>query len=320
MSSLESIDVSPVQEAFAAIRLAMSDVVVGHEEPIRQAFLTLLCSSHTLFEGPPGVAKTLLVKTLSRSISLDFGRVQFTADLMPSDITGIPIFHPATAEFQFRPGPVFTDLLLADEINRASAKTQAALLEAMQERSVTIDGKRHALSDYFTVFATQNPVEHEGTYPLPEAQLDRFLFKVHVGYPEETAERELLRSQHGGDPQLEAIKPVLARADIAQLREIVSSLIVRDEIIAYVSDLVRATRADAQYSLGASPRAGLQLLRAAKATAAIEGRDFVLPEDVQALWIPALRHRVILDPAAEVEGLETDSALSRTLASVTVPR
>lgn len=320
MSSLESIDVSPVQEAFAAIRLAMSDVVVGHEEPIRQAFLTLLCSSHTLFEGPPGVAKTLLVKTLSRSISLDFGRVQFTADLMPSDITGIPIFHPATAEFQFRPGPVFTDLLLADEINRASAKTQAALLEAMQERSVTIDGKRHALSDYFTVFATQNPVEHEGTYPLPEAELDRFLFKVHVGYPEETAERELLRSQHGGDPQLEAIKPVLARADIAQLREIVSSLIVRDEIIAYVSDLVRATRADAQYSLGASPRAGLQLLRAAKAMAAIEGRDFVLPEDVQTLWIPALRHRVILDPAAEVEGLETDAALSRTLASVTVPR
>lgn len=320
MSSLESIDVSPVQEAFAAIRLAMSDVVVGHEEPIRQAFLTLLCSSHTLFEGPPGVAKTLLVKTLSRSISLDFGRVQFTADLMPSDITGIPIFHPATAEFQFRPGPVFTDLLLADEINRASAKTQAALLEAMQERSVTIDGKRHVLSDYFTVFATQNPVEHEGTYPLPEAELDRFLFKVHVGYPEETAERELLRSQHGGDPQLEAIKPVLARADIAQLREIVSSLIVRDEIIAYVSDLVRATRADAQYSLGASPRAGLQLLRAAKAMAAIEGRDFVLPEDVQTLWIPALRHRVILDPAAEVEGLETDAALSRTLASVTVPR
>jgi len=320
MSAPEPIDITPVQEAFAAVHRAVSDVVVGQEGPIRLAFLTLLCSSHTLFEGVPGVAKTLLVKTLSRTISLDFGRVQFTADLMPSDITGIPIFHPATAEFQFRPGPVFTDLLLADEINRASAKTQAALLEAMQERSVTVDGTRHELGDYFTVFATQNPVEQEGTYPLPEAELDRFLFKIPVGYPDEVAEKEILRSQHRADPVLEAIEPVLARPDFARLRGIVSSLIVRDEIIAYVSELVRATRADAQYSLGASPRAGLQLLRASKALAAIEGRDFVLPEDVQSLWIPALRHRIILDPAAEVEGLEADTALSRTLASVTVPR
>jgi MoxR-like ATPase len=320
MSAPEPIDITPVQEAFAAVHRAVSDVVVGQEGPIRLAFLTLLCSSHTLFEGVPGVAKTLLVKTLSRTISLDFGRVQFTADLMPSDITGIPIFHPATAEFQFRPGPVFTDLLLADEINRASAKTQAALLEAMQERSVTVDGTRHELGDYFTVFATQNPVEQEGTYPLPEAELDRFLFKIPVGYPDEVAEKEILRSQHRADPVLEAIEPVLARPDFARLRGIVSSLIVRDEIIAYVSELVRATRTDAQYSLGASPRAGLQLLRASKALAAIEGRDFVLPEDVQSLWIPALRHRIILDPAAEVEGLEADTALSRTLASVTVPR
>jgi MoxR-like ATPase len=320
MSAPEPIDITPVQEAFAAVHRAVTDVVVGQEGPIRLAFLTLLCSSHTLFEGVPGVAKTLLVKTLSRTISLDFGRVQFTADLMPSDITGIPIFHPATAEFQFRPGPVFTDLLLADEINRASAKTQAALLEAMQERSVTVDGTRHELGDYFTVFATQNPVEQEGTYPLPEAELDRFLFKIPVGYPDEVAEKEILRSQHRADPVLEAIEPVLARPDFARLRGIVSSLIVRDEIIAYVSELVRATRTDAQYSLGASPRAGLQLLRASKALAAIEGRDFVLPEDVQSLWIPALRHRIILDPAAEVEGLEADTALSRTLASVTVPR
>jgi MoxR-like ATPase len=320
MSAPEPIDTTPVQEAFAAVHRAVSDVVVGQDGPIRLAFLTLLCSSHALFEGAPGVAKTLLVKMLSRTISLDFGRVQFTADLMPSDITGIPIFHPATAEFQFRPGPVFTDLLLADEINRASAKTQAALLEAMQERSVTVDGTRHELGDYFTVFATQNPVEQEGTYPLPEAELDRFLFKIPVGYPDEVAEKEILRSQHRADPVLEAIEPVLARPDFARLRGIVSSLIVRDEIIAYVSELVRATRADAQYSLGASPRAGLQLLRASKALAAIEGRDFVLPEDVQSLWIPAFRHRVILDPAAEVEGLEADTALSRTLASVTVPR
>jgi MoxR-like ATPase len=320
MNTPERVEVTPIQDAFTAIQRAVSDVVVGQDEPIRLAFLTLLCSSHSLFEGVPGVAKTLMVKTLSRSLSLKFGRVQFTADLMPSDITGIPIFHPATAEFQFRPGPVFTDLLLADEINRASAKTQAALLEAMQERSVTVDGTQHALGDCFTVFATQNPVEQEGTYPLPEAELDRFLFKIQVGYPDESAEQELLRRQHAADPLLQQIEPVLARSDLVRLREIVSSLIVREEIIAYVSELVRASRADAQYSLGASPRAGLQLLRAAKALAAIEGRDFVLPEDIQTLWIPALRHRVILDPAAEVEGLEADTALSRTLASVTVPR
>jgi len=320
MSAPEPIDVTPVEQAFAAVRDALSHVIVGHEEPIRLAFVTLVCHAHALFEGVPGVAKTLLVKALSRSISLDFGRVQFTADLMPSDITGIPVFHPAKAEFEFRPGPVFTDVLLADEINRASAKTQAALLEAMQERSITVDGTRHALGEYFTVFATQNPVEQEGTYPLPEAELDRFLFKIRVGYPDPAAERDLLRAQHAGDPELQAIEPVLGSSDFARLRGIVSSLIVRDEIIAYVSDLVRATRADVQYALGASPRAGLQLLRAAKATAAIEGRDFVLPEDVQSLWIPALRHRVILDPAAEVEGLDADTALSRTLSSVTVPR
>jgi MoxR-like ATPase len=320
MSAPEHIDVAPVQQAYAAVRAAVSGVVVGQEEPIRLAFLTLLCSSHSLFEGVPGVAKTLLVRTLARSLALEFGRVQFTADLMPSDITGIPVFHPATAEFRFRPGPVFTDLLLADEINRASAKTQAALLEAMQERFVTVDGTRHALGECFTVFATQNPVEQEGTYPLPEAELDRFLFKVEVGYPDEAAEQELLRRQHGSDPALQSIEPVLSVSDLTRLREIVSSLIVRDEIIAYVSDLVRASRADAQYALGASPRAGLQLLRAAKALAAIEGRDFVLPEDVQTLWIPALHHRVVLDPAAEVEGLEAETALSRTLASVTVPR
>jgi MoxR-like ATPase len=320
MTTDERIDVTPVQEKYARMLEAVSEVVVGQDEAVRLAFITLICSSHSLFEGVPGVAKTLLVKALARLVSLGFGRVQFTADLMPSDITGIPVFHPGSAEFQFREGPIFTDLLLADEINRASAKTQAALLEAMQERSVTVDGVRHALGDEFTVFATQNPVEQEGTYPLPEAELDRFLFKVLVGYPDAESEQELLRRQHGSDPLDVTIEPVLDRGELSRLRSIVSGLIVRDEIIAYVTELVRASRADVQYSLGASPRAGLQLLRAAKALAAMQGRDFVLPEDVQALWAPAMRHRIVLDPAAEVEGLEPDTALARTLASVTVPR
>jgi MoxR-like ATPase len=320
MSGRETIDVGPVQEAHASLQHTVGAIVVGQEPAIRLAFLTLLCSSHALFEGVPGVAKTLLVKTLARALSLDFGRVQFTADLMPSDITGIPVFHPATAEFQFREGPLFTDLMLADEINRASAKTQAALLEAMQERSVTVDGTRHALGEFFSVFATQNPVEQEGTYPLPEAELDRFLFKVHIGYPDESSERVMLTRQHTEDPVQQSVSPVLSAEELTQLRALARSIIVGEDMIDYVSALVRATRADVQYSLGASPRAGVQLLRAAKALAAVEGRDYVLPEDVQELWAPGLRHRVILDPAAEVEGLDVETALSRTLASVTVPR
>ena len=320
MSEPQRVDVGAVGGTFDALRSNVAEVVVGQEVPLRLAFVTLLCSCHSLFEGVPGVAKTLLVKTLARSISLRFGRVQFTADLMPSDITGIPVFHPGDGEFRFRPGPVFTDLLLADEINRASAKTQAALLEAMQERTVTVDGTPHGLGEHFTVFATQNPVEQEGTYPLPEAELDRFLFKIDVGYPSEESERELLRRQHGEediDPQVE---PVISAQELSALRELVRGVVVSEEVIDYAAALVRASRGDVQYSLGASPRAGVQMLRAAKALAAISGRDFVLPEDVQEIWLPCMRHRVMLDPAAEVEGLDAETALTRTLASVTVPR
>jgi MoxR-like ATPase len=320
MSEAPRADVLPVAESFDALRENVGEVVVGQEQPLRLAFLTLLCSSHSLFEGVPGVAKTLLVKTLARSISLRFGRVQFTADLMPSDVTGNPVFHPGEGEFRFRPGPVFTDLLLADEINRASAKTQASLLEAMQERTVTVDGTRHALGEHFTVFATQNPVEQEGTYPLPEAELDRFLFKIDVGYPSEDSERELLRRQHDDDVTEPDVMPVIDADALIRLRSLVRGVIVSDQVVDYVSSLVRATRADVQYSLGASPRAGIQLLRAAKALAAISGRDFVLPEDVQELWLPSMGHRVVLDPASEVEGLTPQAALSRTLGSVTVPR
>jgi len=315
-----ALDLSPVVERYDALRREVARVVVGQEEAVRLAFITLLCSGHSLIEGVPGIAKTLLVRTLAGALSIRFGRVQFTPDLMPSDIIGTPVLDPRVGEFNFRPGPIFTDLLLADEINRASPKTQAALLEAMQEGRVTVDGVRHDLGPCFTVFATQNPVEQEGTYPLPEAELDRFLFKIVIDYPSEDDERALLALHHAGDGAPGTASPVLEAHLLAQSRELVAQVIVRSEIIAYVSDLVRATRQDFQYALGASPRAGLLLLRAAKAGAALEGRDYVLPEDVQEVFFPALRHRVLLDPASEVEGLTADEALERTLRTVTVPR
>ena len=313
-------DLASVVERYRALRAGVSEVVVGQTQAVRLAFITLLCSAHSLIEGVPGVAKTLLVRTLARAIDVRFGRIQFTPDLMPSDIVGTPVLDPRVGEFHFRPGPIFTDLLLADEINRASAKTQAALLEAMQERTVTVDGKRHDLGEYFTVFATQNPVEQEGTYPLPEAELDRFLFKIVMSYPSETEERDLLLRHHVGDEPVGRAQPVFDAEALDRARALVRRVIVSDEIVAYVSTLVRSTRSDFQFALGASPRAGLLLLRAAKANAAVEGRDFVLPEDVQELFLPALRHRVILDPASEVEGLTPDRALERTLRTVTVPR
>jgi len=312
---------APVAERFAALREQVGRVVVGQEEALRLLFVTLLCSGHALVEGVPGVAKTLLVRALAASLDLRFGRVQFTPDLMPADVLGTPVFDPREGRFQFRPGPVFTDLLLADEINRASAKTQAALLEAMQEGRVTVDGAGHELGPHFAVFATQNPVDQEGTYPLPEAELDRFLFKVVVPYPSEEQEIELIELHHGqrglGAPR---VAPVLDAATLEDLRHRVRAVVVSREIAAYVAALVRATRADFQFALGASPRAGLLLLRAAKAQAALEGRDYVLPEDVQEMLPPALRHRVQLDPGVEVEGVSADQALERTLRSVTVPR
>jgi MoxR-like ATPase len=318
--TMEKTGFAEITERFHALSDAIAQVVVGQEETVRLCFLTLLCSGHSLVEGVPGVAKTLLVRTLASVLDVRFGRVQFTPDLMPSDILGTSILDAASAELRFRPGPIFTDLLLADEINRASAKTQAALLEAMQERSVTMDGVRHDLGPRFAVFATQNPVEHEGTYPLPEAELDRFLFKIVIDYPSEDEERGILELHHAtaGEPAPRA--PVLRSEDLEAIRELVRGVIVREEIVGYVAALVRATRSDLNYALGASPRAGLMLLRSAKASAAVEGRDYVLPEDVQAMLLPALRHRIQLDPAAEVEGLTPDEALNQTLRSVAVPR
>jgi len=314
------IDTSPVAELYRSVAAAIAETVVGQEIPVRLCFVTLLCRSHSLLEGAPGLAKTLIVRSLASCLGVRFGRVQFTPDLMPSDIIGTQILDPRSGELRFRPGPLFTDLLLADEINRASAKTQAALLEAMQERAATVDGAPHALGQHFSVFATQNPVEQEGTYPLPEAELDRFLFKIAVDYPSEAEERGLLARHHASDGQPAPPAFRVAPEQLERAREIARSVLVRDEIVAYAASLVRATRGDLQYSLGGSPRAGVLLLRAAKALAALGGRDFVLPEDVQEAWFPVLRHRVVLEPSAEVEGLRVDEALRRTLESVTVPR
>ncbi len=320
MSEIESTDVSFVAECYEALRREVGRIVIGQDDALRQIFITLLVGGHSLVEGVPGVAKTLLVRTLANAVALQFGRIQFTPDLMPSDILGTSILDQARREFKFRKGAIFSELLLADEINRAPAKTQSALLEAMQEGKVTVDGVRHSMSEFFTVFATQNPVEQEGTYPLPEAELDRFLFKILIDYPSEEDERTLLERHHDGTAVEAVGLSVLDPDAISKARRIVAGVTVSDEIIAYVGELVRATRGDFQYALGASPRAGLLLLRAAKAEAVLEGRHFVLPEDVQQIWAPALRHRIMLDPGLEVEGQTADAALERTLRGVTVPR
>ncbi len=318
--SADPVDMTPVAALRERVSGSVAEVVSGQADAMHTAFLALLCSGHVLLEGVPGVGKTLLVRALSRVLDIRFGRVQFTPDLMPSDVIGTPVLRPQTGEFEFHPGPIFTDLLLADEINRAPAKTQAALLEAMQEGTVTVDGTRHPLGPHFLVFATQNPVEHEGTYSLPEAELDRFLFKITVGYPDEASELELLSRHHRDDAAPAALDAVANGDDLEAARALVERVVVSPEIVGYVASLVRATRSDALFSLGASPRAGVALVRAAKAQAATQGRDFTLPEDVQHVWLPTLRHRIQLDPGAEVEGLLADEALSRALSSVAVPR
>jgi MoxR-like ATPase len=315
-----SVDGAFVAERFEGLREAVGQVVIGQDDVLRQVFITLLVGGHSLVEGVPGVAKTLLVRTLASTLDLRFGRIQFTPDLMPSDILGTSVLEQATGTFRFREGPIFTELLLADEINRAPAKTQSALLEAMQESTITVDGERHDLSQFFTVFATQNPVDQEGTYPLPEAELDRFLFKILIDYPSAEEEETMLRRHHEDTTTPSSVPVVLAPAEIERARRAVRAVTVSDEIFGYVAELVRTTRTDFQYGLGASPRAGLLLLRAAKAQAVLEGRAFVLPEDVQEMWAPCLRHRVMLDPALEVEGQTADAALERSLRGVTVPR
>jgi MoxR-like ATPase len=313
------IEPAKVADLFTALRTAVGAVVVGQDEAVRLSFVTLLCNSHSLYEGVPGLAKTLLVRALAATLGIRFGRIQCTADLMPSDIAGTPILNPDGRDFRFRPGPVFTDLLLVDEINRAPAKTQAALLEAMQERAVTVDGVSYALGDWFTVLATQNPVEQEGTYPLPEAELDRFLFKIEINYPSAEEEVRVLAMHHvSATPHL-AVKAIIQPGELAAARATVDAAIARDEILQYAVSLVRATRDHPAIAVGASTRAALLMIRAAKAVAVLEGRGFVLPEDVQAVIRPTLRHRIVLEPSAEVEGMTPDAAVEEVIRRVAVP-
>jgi MoxR-like ATPase len=296
-------------------------VIVGQDETIRLAFMALALRGHILIEGVPGTAKTLLARTAARLIGGSFKRIQFTPDLMPSDIVGTSIFEIATSSFRIRLGPVFANVVLADEVNRAPAKTQAALLEAMEERQVTLEGQSNALPDPFIVIATQNPVEYEGTYPLPEAELDRFLFKAVVAYPQQPEEAAILRRHDKGRPLdlVETLDP-LGTTDLVTSRQEIENVTVEDSVVGYIVRIVEETRRSGDLQLGASPRAGVHLLHAAKAAAALDGRDFVTPDDVKSLVPPTLRHRVVLKAEAEIEGVDADAALRRVLARLDVPR
>ena len=301
---------------------AIRSVVLGQEAATREVVVCLLARGHVLLEGVPGTAKTLLVRALALALDVRFQRIQFTPDLMPADITGVSLLT-GTHEFTFRPGPIFADLVLADEINRAPAKTQAALLEAMQERTVTMDGTSHALSPVFTVFATQNPVEFEGTYPLPEAELDRFTAKVQFGYPPAPVEQGILTKYVQGfeadRPATYGVTAVTDAAGLERLRQGVEAVRVEPQVTAYITAIVRATRDAASLTLGASPRAGVSLLKAARAAALLDGREFVVPDDVKLLAPAVLRHRISVAPELELEGVTADVALKAILDRTEVP-
>jgi len=314
----------PVARWAARVLAEVSKVYVGQDELVRGVLAALLAEGHVLIESVPGLGKTLLVRALGRVLGCRFGRIQFTPDLMPSDVTGSPVYDERQHDFRFRPGPVFTQLLLADEINRAPAKTHSALLEIMQEYSVTVDGTSHPIARPFLVLATQNPIESEGTYNLPEAQLDRFLFKLVAGYPSAAEEAEILRLHTLGsspDARLDnELAIVTDPAEVIEVQRLCGLVLVDDRVLNYIAALVRKTREWPTFSLGASPRAGVAILRGARAVAALEGRDFAVPDDVQEVAPWALRHRVMLTPEAEVEGLGPDDLLAELIRSVEVPR
>jgi MoxR-like ATPase len=306
------------------IREQVAKVVVGQSETIDLMLVSLFSGGHILLEGPPGTAKTLLAQSFAASLGLQFGRIQFTPDLLPGDILGTNQFNFQTSSFVVNRGPIFCELLLADEINRTPPKTQAALLEAMQERKVTLDGKTHGLGDRFMVIATENPIEQQGTYPLPEAQLDRFLFKHTLGYPSESEEIAMVRAQGASvrmpDPAERGLTAVADGAHIAQCLSLVSRTTLSEPVVGYIVKLIRATRASPDLSHGASPRSAAMLAAAARAHAALDGRDYVIPDDVKALVLPALRHRLILSPAAEIDGRKVDDVVAAVVESVEAPR
>jgi MoxR-like ATPase len=314
-----------LKKVLSAARQEIAKVIIGQDQVIDSALIAIFTNHHALIEGVPGVAKTLLVRTLAHVLGCDFGRIQFTPDLMPADITGTHVFNMQKNSFSLVKGPIFTTFLLADEINRAPAKTQAALLQAMQERTVTIDRRTHPLADNFTVFATQNPIEYQGTYPLPEAQVDRFMLKISMIHPEREEELSLAQRMLGDQSPEEvlksgAVKPVISPDALQQLRKQLTGILVKEELVTYLVDLVRRTRRHEGVLVGAGPRATQALLLSSRAAAALSGRDFVTPDDIKAMALPVLGHRIILRPEYEIEGLSIDEVIEGILQEVTVPR
>lgn len=311
-----------LRELVENIRSEVGKTIIGQQEMVEQIILALLSDGHILIEGVPGIAKTLTAKLISSTISADFSRIQFTPDLMPADVIGSSIFNVQKQEFEFKKGPIFSNLVLCDEINRAPAKTQAALFESMQEKQITVDGKTYILDEPFMVLATQNPIEQEGTYRLPEAQLDRFLFKIHVDYPSLEEEIQLLKlSQQSENPiQNQKAEIILSKEKLIQFRKEVRSVNVEPHLLEYMAKIVGKTRNNASMYLGASPRASLAILDTAKAKAAISGRSFVIPEDIQYVAVPVLRHRIQLSPEKEMEGMSTDKIIKDMIAGIEVPR
>ncbi len=316
------LDLDKLSAAVYKIKTELRKVIVGQEEMIDLLIVSILANGHSLIEGVPGVAKTVTAKLLARTMDVGFSRIQFTPDLMPSDILGTSVFSMKNNEFEFKAGPIFSNIILIDEINRAPAKTQAALFEAMAERQITIDGKEYDLNAPFLVFATQNPVEQEGTYRLPEAQLDRFLFKINVDYPNLEQEIQILQDNHerkDGNPE-SLVKPVLSAADVKKYQEIVRNVIIEDNLIKYIAQIVMSTRNNANLYLGASPRASIAIMNGAKAYAAVMGRDFVTPDDIKYIAKAVMRHRIILTPEREMEGFTADRAVMQLLDTIEIPR
>ncbi len=318
----QRIDLGALSSAVADIRNEISKVIVGQHEMVDMLMIGLLCDGHILIEGVPGVAKTLTAKLMAKIINADFSRIQFTPDLMPSDVLGTSVFNPREADFQFKRGPIFSNIILIDEINRAPAKTQAALFEVMEERQITIDGTTHIMEFPFLVLATQNPIEQEGTYRLPEGQLDRFLFKINVNYPTLEEEINILLNQHtlNQNALLQDVNKILSTSQIAEYRDTISRVLIDPKLVEFIAKIVNETRNNPSLFLGASPRASLAILKAAKANAAIKGRDFVTPEDILEMAAPVMRHRIILTPEKEMEGITPDELVKNIVTNIDVPR
>jgi MoxR-like ATPase len=318
----DRLDLTDVSRAIAAIRREASKVIVGQKKMLDLMIAAILCDGHVLIEGVPGLAKTLAAKIMARTLNTDFSRIQFTPDLMPSDVTGTSVFNAKTAEFDFKRGPIFSNIVLIDEINRAPAKTQSALFEVMEERQITVDGTTYPMKPPFLVLATQNPVDQEGTYRLPEAQLDRFLFKINIDYPSVEEEAHILTAHHQSRDikDLSIIQPVVSAAQIAEFQQKVRKIIIDPNLIRYIAQIVDMTRNYGSLYLGASPRASIAIMNGAKAGAAMQGRDFVIPEDIKDICLPVLRHRIQLTPEKEMEGIGPADIVSQIVESIDIPR